>query len=123
MAAKTKLPPVERKPANVDPDHKEGLVRTDMYCHHCSKNFIAELNFDIDGNHIIGCPHCGHEHCRVIKRGYITGDRWDGRNDNTIQAREIRVWKSDVLKAKTSSTAEHIRNQFLRNRWLNLGGE
>lgn len=97
--------------------HKhEGLVRTDLYCHNCDKNFIAELDFDIDGNHVIECPHCGHEHCRVIKNGVITGDRWEGRNDSGVKVKKTRVWKHNVLQAKTSSASA-----FLRHRWLNLG--
>lgn len=96
-----------------------GLVRTDLYCHECDKNFIAEIDYDIDGNHVIECPHCGHEHCRLIKNGIITSDRWDGRNDSSSIVKTRRVWKHDVLKIKTTSAAEHIRNRFLRDRWLN----
>lgn len=102
-------------------EHKhEGTVRTDLYCHNCDKNFIAELDHDIDGNHVIECPHCGHEHCRAIKDGVITSDRWDGRNGaDEVRVSQRRIWKHDVLQAKTSSAAEHIRNRFLRHRWLN----
>jgi len=39
-----------------------------------------DLDFEIDGNHVLECPECGHEHCRVITDGKITGDRWDSRN-------------------------------------------
>lgn len=100
-----------------------GLIRTDMYCHSCDKNFIAELDFDIEGEHIVECPHCGHEHCRKIEKGIITGDRWDGRNDKKDMARRGRVWKHNVLQIKTSSAAAHIRDRFLRHRWLNPGGD
>lgn len=106
-----------------DEHHHTGLVRTDMYCHHCDKNFIAELDYDIDGNHVVECPHCGHEHCRVIKNGVITGDRWDGHNDHSNTVRTDRVWKHNVLQMQTSSAANHIRNRFLRHRWLNPGGD
>jgi len=46
-------------------------TRTDVHCHACSKMFIAKIDFQIDGNHIIVCPHCGHEHFRVIQKGVI----------------------------------------------------
>lgn len=91
----------------------EGKVRTDMSCHQCNGNFIAELDYSIDGNHIVECPRCGHEHCRVIKSGVITGDRWDSRQDR-VQVEPRCVWKSDVLKAKTSTTSA-----FIRDLWLN----
>jgi len=93
-----------------------GIQRTDMHCHACSKNFVAELDFDINGDHVIECAHCGHEHCRTIKDGVITDSRWDGRNDgnsrNKVSARS--VWKSSVIQAQTSSVSH-----FIRDRWLN----
>jgi DNA-directed RNA polymerase subunit RPC12/RpoP len=105
----------EQKP-NTDPLTFDRPTRTDMHCTECSKHFIALLDYAIDGNHIIECAHCGHEHCRVITKGKITEERWSSRygSDKTrdgIQAR--RVWKSNDLPAVTSSAAE-----FLRQRWL-----
>lgn len=90
-----------------------GTARTDMWCHQCHKGFIAELDFSINGNHTVECPHCGHEHCRVIVDGKITGDRWDSRRDR-VQVEPRCVWKSGVLKAQTSTAA-----QFIRDSWLN----
>lgn len=91
----------------------EGLVRTDLHCHQCHKGFIAELDFRLDGNHVLECPHCGHEHCRVINQGVITGDRWDSRG-NRVQVEPRSVWKSSVLQAQTSTAAA-----FIRSAWLN----
>lgn len=92
-----------------------GLQRTEMYCHNCKKNFVAELDFDINGKHVVECAHCGHEHCRTIKDGKVTDDRWDGRNDSsTIRVSKRSVWKSTVIQAKTSTVSA-----FIRERWLN----
>lgn len=33
-------------------------VRTDMYCHECTRNFVTRLDLRLDGNHVIHCPHC-----------------------------------------------------------------
>ncbi len=93
-----------------------GIQRTEMYCHECSKNFVAELDFDINGDYVIECAHCGHEHCRTIKDGKITGDRWDARNSNATRISGRSVWKSSVIQAKTSTVAT-----FLHERWLNRG--
>ena len=90
-----------------------GLVKTSMYCHNCSKNFIAQIDFDINGNHIIECPHCMHEHCRVIKDGLATSDRWDTR-EQRIDVEKSRVWKHDSLQMTTTSACN-----FLREKWLN----
>ena len=94
----------------------EGDVKTVMDCTECHKQFVALLNFSVTGNHVIECPHCGHEHCRVIENGQMTEIRWDSRygSDSTrdgIRAR--RVWKSSVLPAATTSASE-----FMREKWL-----
>lgn len=90
------------------------MQRTDMHCHECSKSFVAELDFDINGDHIIECAHCGHEHCRTIKDGKITEDRWGARNHDSHAIRARSVWKSSVIQAQTSSVS-----QFIRDKWLN----
>ena len=97
-------------------DINEGIVKTNMHCHDCSKYFIAIIDYDIDGNHEIICPHCGHQHCRVIERGVVTSDRWDTRNNNYTVSRTERIWSDNSLKMQTSSTS-----MFLRERWLNYG--
>jgi DNA-directed RNA polymerase subunit RPC12/RpoP len=103
----------------LDQHHQTGMVRTDLYCHECNKHFIAELDFDIDGKHVVECPHCGHEHCRYIQKGFVSNERWEGRNSNeTVKVPTRRVWKHNSLKATTSSASE-----FIRNRWLNFGGD
>lgn len=99
--------------AGYSPQDGGGVQRTDMHCHNCNKSFVAELDFDINGDHVIECAHCGHEHCRTIKDGKITEARWDGRNDgHSVKARS--TWKSSVIQAQTSSVA-----MFIRERWIN----
>ena len=90
-----------------------GIVRTDMHCHDCGKGFVAAINFDLNGNHVVLCPRCGHQHCRVVQDGKVTGDRWDGRFER-IDIPETSVWKTEQMK---TSVASH----FLRERWLNHG--
>lgn len=97
-------------------DHlvKEGRVRTpSIHCHHCNKYFIASLDYSINGNHIIECPHCTHEHCRKIENGKVTGERWDSRLQRVdVPARY--VWSHNTLPI-TTTTAAH----FIRERWAN----
>lgn len=88
-------------------------VRTDMNCTNCSKNFIATLDYRLDGNHIVECPYCGHEHCRVIKDGVVTGDRWSSRAQR-IDVDKRCVWKSDSQPIVTS-----MASAFIREKWLN----
>ena len=45
----------------------------------CYVWFLIDLS--LNGNHVLKCPNCGHEHCHVVKDGVITEDRWDSRNE------------------------------------------
>lgn len=58
------------------------IERQELFCHECSNYVQFDLDMELDGNHILKCPNCGHEHCRVIKDGKITDIRWDSRNKN-----------------------------------------
>jgi DNA-directed RNA polymerase subunit RPC12/RpoP len=103
---------------STDPLTFDKETKTAMNCTECGKDFIALLDYTTNGNHIAECPHCGHEHCRVIVNGKITEDRWSSRfgTDKTkdgIKAR--RVWKEsgDVLAGQTTTAS-----MFIRQRWL-----
>lgn len=96
-------------------DHltKDERVRTQMDCHNCHKNFWASLDYSINGNHIIECAHCAHEHCRVIVNGKVTGERWDSRYQRVdVPARY--VWSHQTLPIQTSMAA-----YLIRERWAN----
>ena len=80
-------------------------IRTEIYCHECDKYVQFTLDDELDGNHIIICPNCGHEHCRVIKKGKVTGDRWDSRNGQTYY-----VSSSTITYSSTSSEIMYFRN-------------
>jgi len=87
-----------------------------MYCNDCGNNFIAELDMDLDGDHIVECPHCGHEHCRTIENGKVTNDRWESRNANKRNRIEVSkrcVWKSDSQPIQTSKASHFIREAWL----------
>ena len=89
-------------------------IRTDLHCTECGRNFIALLNLRIDGNHVVECPYCRHEHCRVVQGGYVTGDRWDSRAQRTIKIEGRNVWKAGDQPIMTTGVSA-----FLRDRWLN----
>jgi len=103
-------------PEGYSPVEGGGVQRTEMHCHACRKQFVAELDLDISGNYVIECAHCGHEHYRTIKEGRITEGRWGAAADNSGVTRVSgrSVWKSTVIQAQTSTVAA-----FIRERWLN----
>lgn len=56
------------------------LERQEIYCHACGQYVQFDIDLSLNGNHVFKCPNCGHEHCRVVDNGRITGERWDSRN-------------------------------------------
>jgi len=73
------------------------IEKQELHCHECNQYVQFEIDLSINGNHVLQCPNCGHEHCRVVKDGIITEDRWDQRNNN------IQV-SQNVCTSSTTST-------------------
>ena len=93
--------------------YNEGIVRTDLDCTSCSKVFVAKINYDLDGNHKILCPYCGHQHFRTIKKGVVTGDRWGSQHGANRDVPTERMWSDKTIGATTTTAAEHIRQRWL----------
>ena len=83
-----------------------------MWCHACGRTFVALIDFNLAGNHLIECP-CGHVHYRVVRNGAVTGDRFDSDQRETHMAPRA-AWVSHDQPVMTSR-ASH----FLRELWLN----
>lgn len=93
----------------------QGEAVTRMQCTECQKWFMARLDHDIDGDHVIECAWCGHEHCRQIKAGKVTDIRWSSRPQrDRIIVDKRNVWRSDALPAKTTSTSEFLSEIWTR---------
>jgi|SRR5208337_1236770 len=60
--------------------NEDTLERQELHCHACGKYVQFDLDTAINGNHVLACPNCGHEHCRVVYNGKISDTRWDQRN-------------------------------------------
>ncbi len=75
----------------------------ELYCHACNGYVQFELDLALDGNHVLECPNCGHEHCRVVKNGVITDARWDRRNGPTysVSPQVISWYVQSVTTANT----------------------
>lgn len=70
--------------------------RQEIHCHACDKWVQFIIDQALDGNHVLNCPNCGHEHCRVVKNGEITDFRWDQRNGPTYQAFAVTTSATSV---------------------------
>jgi len=58
-------------------------VVTEIDCHNCNGTFSVRFAADKNGNHVVECPKCGHEHCRIIEDGRVTSAHWDSKNGPT----------------------------------------
>lgn len=104
------------------PEDGGGIQRTDMHCHACSGNFVAELDYDVNGDHEVHCPRCGHIHYRTIKDGKITEARYSSDSTSaTVKGKS--TWCAGVVRRGESGRIEGAAvttvSQFLRERWLN----
>jgi len=73
--------------------------RQEIWCHNCNHYVQFDIDMELDGNHVLLCPNCQHEHCRVVKNGVITDDRWDSRN---------ATYYVSIASAATSTTSVTI---------------
>ena len=80
----------------------ERIERQEIYCHNCGRYVQFPIDLGLDGNHVLKCPNCGHEHCRVVKDGSITGDRWDSRNGMTHYVSKYTVSTSTASASTVS---------------------
>lgn len=51
----------------------------EFYCGMCQHYTYVNLML-LEGEHVMSCPNCGHEHYRHVKEGQITETRWNGKN-------------------------------------------
>lgn len=78
---------------------------TEMHCHDCGNDFVAELDMDVNGNHEIDCPHCEHTHYRVVEDGRVTGERYRS-SMGTVQANTY------VTTGTNSSSSVYLTNSW-----------
>jgi len=91
-------------------------IRSELWCHDCDSYVQFTLDDELNGNHVIKCPKCGHEHCRVIKDGKITGDRWDSRNGQTFYAYSV-TFTSTSSEITYSGNTTVANSSFLYSSW------
>lgn len=109
------------------------IEKQELYCHECGQWVQFDLDMSMNGNHVLTCPNCGHEHCRVVEDGKITGDRWDSRNKNSYTIANVTFTNTStfttyisasstvppVFNASPNSTNSDTANQLLYYSWMN----
>lgn len=92
----------------------------ELWCHNCRKYVQFDLDLSLNGNHVLECPNCKHEHCRVVKDGVITGDRWDSRNGPRISVYSSSFTTYSTYQTYTSSSS-YVATIFTYQSWMNTG--
>jgi len=98
------------------------LERQELYCHGCGRYVQFNLDLSLNGNHTLACPNCGHQHCRVVKDGRITGIRWGQMNGPTIP---INTYTTGTTSSYASTYDTYSGSDygtagsgFLYNSWM-----
>ena len=99
------------------------IEKQELYCHECGNYVQFTIDTELNGNHVLNCPKCGHEHCRVVKDGKITGDRWDSKNGtiNTYCVTGSTWSASSTWTTYNSTTSDSTGRYFLYAAWANAG--
>jgi len=50
-------------------------------CYDCGEIIKIKLNMDLKGVHMIKCPYCSYEHCRIVENGEIISTHHDPRKN------------------------------------------
>ena len=91
------------------------VEKQELHCHACQQYVQFELDLSLNGNHVLECPNCGHEHCRVVRDGRITDIRWASNNGPTYTVSNWAITSSTNSTFNTATTS----NFFLYQAWLN----
>ena len=101
------------------------ILRQELHCHECNKYVQFDLDDEINGNHVLTCPVCKHEHYRVVKDGVISDRRWGQRNgDNnptgyySISASTTTFTSVSIdMSTNGGVTATGMAASYLRDAW------
>lgn len=81
------------------------IERSNVWCTNCQRQFIAELDLALNGNHEITCPFCRHIHYRVVRDGVVTEDRYRSSAGFTyIASTSTAVTISNLVLTSSSTT-------------------
>lgn len=110
------------------------IERQEIHCHACNRWVQFEIDLELDGNHVLNCPNCDHEHCRVVKKGQITDIRWDQRNGPThsiqyasysIQATyitsSVNTYYPQMMNATSGGGGNSITSSYMMSLWQSAG--
>lgn len=98
--------------------------KQELHCHNCNRYVQFTIDLELNGNHVLNCPNCGHEHCRVVKDGIITADRWDSRNGRDSSSVGSQHYVTGTTTTATSTyttctTSGTSTGTYMYDAWMN----
>jgi len=101
--------------------------RQELWCHECQRYVQFDIDVELNGEHVIVCPNCKHEHCRVVENGRVTEVRWDSRNrggwsGSTYMATGMTSSGTSTYATYTanSGTDSSANSAITYGAWMNL---
>lgn len=94
-------------------------MRSNVHCTNCRGDFSAELDLDLEGNHVIVCPLCAHEHYRVVRGGVVTEDRWRSSGASYYATTSTSTITLNYSSWDFGTSAGSVSSSFTRDLWLN----
>jgi DNA-directed RNA polymerase subunit RPC12/RpoP len=97
------------------------MERQELWCHECEKYVQFDIDTTLNGNHIIKCPNCGHEHLRVVNDGVISETRWGSRNSVGAVNPNISSVVHTYMTTGTTSTNSSTYSTYIGSAGTNTG--
>lgn len=107
------------------------IQRQELNCPECQGTYRFNLDFELDGDHEVVCPGCGHTHYRVIENGRITETRYQPYASHaTYAATGYQMYSTSTGGTSTATSYDTggtgsgtisygTGDTFLRNSWMN----
>lgn len=92
----------------------------ELHCHNCNRYVQFPLDLSMDGQYVLNCPNCNHQHYRVVNKGVISEVRW-GTDPSQMQSTPpgwITILNATSTTASVD-TSSSSASQILNQSWLN----
>lgn len=84
------------------------IRRQEIFCHECGNYVQFALDDELDGEHVLNCPVCRHEHYRYVDQGRITDRRWGSANRVVYTHQVSRATVTYSSSSTTDSSGYYV---------------
>jgi uncharacterized protein YbaR (Trm112 family) len=99
------------------------IERQELHCHICDKYVQFDIDISLNGNYVLACPNCKHEHYRLVVDGKITDVRWDQINTNlqfyAVNTYAITTSSTSTYNTYAINSSANTANSCLYASWMN----